>query len=65
MRLALGDSKHGCDRCADLYECDQLPPSVQDTPFVQNLGRGHYEIAPDVAAGDQFRVAFDELTLRL
>ncbi len=33
--------------------------------FVQNLRRGHYEIAIDQTPGDRLRAAFDELTLAI
>jgi IS6 family transposase len=33
--------------------------------FVQNLRRGHYELAVDTAARDRVHVAFDELALRV
>jgi transposase, IS6 family len=33
--------------------------------FVQNLSRGHYEIATDVPARHRFRSAFDQLTLAI
>jgi len=31
--------------------------------FVQNLRRGHYEIATEVPARHKLRMAFDDLTL--
>ncbi|MBA3800578.1 MAG: DDE-type integrase/transposase/recombinase, partial [Geodermatophilaceae bacterium] len=33
--------------------------------FVQNLRRGHYEIAGDQAAGHRLRATFEELTLAI
>ncbi len=30
--------------------------------LVQNIRRGHYELAPDIAARHRLRVAFDQLT---
>jgi IS6 family transposase len=33
--------------------------------FVQNLRRGHYELATDVAVHDRVRIAFDELALSI
>jgi hypothetical protein len=33
--------------------------------FVQNLRRGHYELAADHAVQDRVRIAFDELALCL
>ena len=33
--------------------------------FVQNLGRGHYDIATDLPARHRLRAAFDELTLAI
>jgi IS6 family transposase len=33
--------------------------------FVQNLRRGHYEIATDEPAHDRLRIAFSELALAI
>jgi transposase-like protein len=33
--------------------------------FVQNLRRGHYDIAAEIPSGDQSRVAFDVLALTI
>jgi hypothetical protein len=33
--------------------------------FVQNLRRGHYDIAAEIPSGDQLRVAFDVLALTI
>jgi transposase, IS6 family len=33
--------------------------------FVQNLRRGHYELAIDVPARHQLRAAFDQLTMAI
>jgi transposase-like protein len=33
--------------------------------FVQNLRRGHYELATDVPAGHRIRTAFDQLTMAI
>jgi hypothetical protein len=33
--------------------------------FVQNLRRGHYELATDVLARHQIRAAFDQLTMTI
>jgi hypothetical protein len=38
-----------------------LPTIALGHAVVQNLRRGHYEIAADLPAGDRIRVAFDEL----
>jgi transposase, IS6 family len=33
--------------------------------FVQNLRRGHYELATDVPARHRIRTAFDQLTMAI
>ena len=33
--------------------------------FVQNLGRGHYELATDIPARHRIRYAFDQLTMTI
>ncbi len=33
--------------------------------FIQNIRRGHYEIATEVAVQDRLRVSFDELALAI
>ncbi len=41
---------------------ESLPPVM---PFVQNIRRGHYDIATDAPLHHQVRVAFDELALAI
>ncbi len=58
-------SKSGFDRCAASRRSDplaSLPPAIA---FVQNIRRGHYEIATDAPLHHRVRVAFDELAFAI
>ncbi len=57
-------SRQGCDRCVASRGSDRLALATGHA-FVQNLRRGHYEIATDAPVHHRVRVAFDELALAI
>ncbi len=56
-------SKPGFDRCVASRRSDQARILATGHAFVQNLRRGHYDIAADVPANQTLLAAFDELAL--
>ena len=63
-RQITGGSKPGSGQCAG--EAATLSAdSRRGHAFVQNLRRGHYDIATHVSARHQLRTAFDELAVTI
>ena len=58
-------SKPGFDRCVASSGSGRAGILAVSHAFVQNLRRGHYEIAGDQPAGHRLRAAFEELTLAI
>ena len=58
-------SKPGFDRCVASRRSDQLESFAAGHAFVQNIRRGHYEIATDAPVHHRLLEAFDELALAI
>jgi len=58
-------SKPGFDRCVASRRSEPLEFLAAGHAFVQNIRRGHYEIATDGPAQRRLLEAFDELVLAI
>jgi transposase-like protein len=59
-----GRLRPDCDRCEDSSRT-LAPGSSLPHAFVQNVRRGHNELAVEVPAGQRLTVAFDDLALAI
>ena len=57
----MAGSRPGSDPCAGSRQTDRCGSSPTGHAFIQNLRRGHYELATDATARDRVAVAFTEL----
>ena len=57
----MAGSKHGCAPMRGLKRLGSARTIAAGHAFVQNLGRGHYELATDHAPHDRIPAAFAEL----
>jgi hypothetical protein len=58
-------SRQGCDRCRGLQQDRSARAIVAGHAFVQNLRRGHYELAVDEPVNRRLAVAFNELAMAI
>jgi len=58
-------SRPGCDRCVASRRFRSARILATGHAFVQNLRRGHYDLATDAPAQLRLREAFDELALAI
>ena len=60
----MGASSRGCGRCAGLKQDRSARVIIGGHAFVQNVGRGQYELAAEEPAS-RMAVAFDELVMAI